>query len=260
MSAEIVVGRKAVVLAVAATFVAGIGLSMATGIWKTESTKIPARYDSGAYAGEFDPADIRGSYSFADIESSFGIPSKELAKAFGLEYEGDSGAILAKSLEAWYGSTADGGEIGTDSLRVFVSLYTGRPYTGGENTRLPASSFEFLKDRVAPDELDFVLSIMADVTSSDVTSSDVASNDVAPDSSVPADAVHVPVSTGVRGSTTFADLLAWGLTGKEIEGVLGMKMGAAGMTVRDFAIANGKEFSLYKTEFQRILDSRNSAQ
>lgn len=254
MSAEIMIGRKTIAIAVAATFVAGIGLSMATGIWKTESTKIPARYESGVYTGEFNPADIRGSYSFADIESSFGIPADELAKAFGLEYEGDSGAILAKSLETWYGPTADGGEIGTDSLRVFVSLYTGRPYAGEENTRLPATSFEYLKDKLSSDQIDFVLSIIADVISSDVTS-----NQVAPDSSVPAETVHAPVSVGVKGNTTFADLLTWGLTRKEIEDVLGMEMGATGMTIRDFAIANGKEFSLYKTEFQRILDSRNGA-
>lgn len=259
MSAEIMIGRKSVAMAVAATFLAGIGLSMATGIWKTESTKIPARYESGAYTGEFNPADIRGSYSFADIESSFGIPADELAKAFGLEYEGDSGAILAKSLETWYGPTADGGEIGTDSLRVFVSLYTGLPYSGEENTRLPASSFEYLKDTLSSEQIDFVLSIIADVTSSDVTSNDVTSSDVTPDSSVPAETVHAPVSVGVKGNTTFADLLTWGLTRKEIEDVLGMEMGATGMTIRDFAIANGKEFSLYKTEFQRILDSRNGA-
>ncbi|MFA6707608.1 MAG: 4Fe-4S binding protein, partial [Sphaerochaetaceae bacterium] len=50
-------------------------LLMAFGLWKTESTKVPAKFTSGEFSGQSNPADIRGSYSFADIERNFSIPA-----------------------------------------------------------------------------------------------------------------------------------------------------------------------------------------
>jgi len=67
-------------------FFGGIALSATFNLWKTESTKTPAKIQKGEFSGENDPSDIRGSYSFADIEKTFNIPVAVLAKAFGVPY------------------------------------------------------------------------------------------------------------------------------------------------------------------------------
>ncbi|MGB8983706.1 MAG: hypothetical protein WCC12_17690, partial [Anaerolineales bacterium] len=48
----------------------GIAVSSALGWWQTESTKVPAAYTEGEFAGQANPADIRGSYTFGDISNS----------------------------------------------------------------------------------------------------------------------------------------------------------------------------------------------
>ena len=58
---------------------------------------------SGEFTGENDPSDIRGSYSFADIEKAFDIPVDVLVKAFGVSYVEDPAGFKAKNLEELYG-------------------------------------------------------------------------------------------------------------------------------------------------------------
>src|SRR5512143_2622329 len=60
----------------------GIAFSSAMGWWVTESTKIPATFTNGEFAGQANPADIRGSYTFGDIANSFDITPQVLAQAF----------------------------------------------------------------------------------------------------------------------------------------------------------------------------------
>ena len=64
-------------------FIAGVLITTAAGIWSTESSKVPVKFETGEFAGEFNPADIRGSYTFGDLEEIFGISVENLAKAFG---------------------------------------------------------------------------------------------------------------------------------------------------------------------------------
>ncbi len=59
----------------------------------------------------------------------------------------------------------------------------------------------------------------------------------------------------IKGKTTFNDLLEWGLSKKDIEAALGMKMGARALTVRDFCKEKEIEFSSVKTELQTKVDT-----
>ena len=60
----------------------GIWISSLTGSWQTTSTKIPATYTSGEFAGQYNPADIRGSYTFGEISDNFKIPLNDLGDCF----------------------------------------------------------------------------------------------------------------------------------------------------------------------------------
>ena len=59
----------------------------------------------------------------------------------------------------------------------------------------------------------------------------------------------------VRGMTTFADLLDWGLTREEIEQVLGFPIVAGAQTVREASLSSGVRFSDAKARLQRLLES-----
>ena len=65
----------------------GILVSAGMGWWETESTKVAATFTEGDFAGQANPADIRGSYTFGDVEKNFNIPASVLAQAF-------SGALM----------------------------------------------------------------------------------------------------------------------------------------------------------------------
>ena len=58
----------------------------------------------------------------------------------------------------------------------------------------------------------------------------------------------------VRGKTTFGELLDWGVSKEEIEQALGLPIGKAGISVRDYCIDNGIEFSTVKGALQEAAD------
>lgn len=122
--------------------VGGIMLSMVLGLWRTSSSKQPTLLKEGDYVGAPDPADIRGSYTFDDVAKAFPVPLTILLDAFGVE----EGTMRLGSLEEiWAGSIPEGTEVGTDSIRLFVSIYTGIPFTAEEGTLLPTSAVRVLE-------------------------------------------------------------------------------------------------------------------
>lgn len=58
----------------------------------------------------------------------------------------------------------------------------------------------------------------------------------------------------IRGRTTFAELLTWGLSREQIEEAIGDEMPARGALVRDFAVASDLEFGVLRTKLQELLD------
>jgi hypothetical protein len=75
----------------------------------------------------------------------------------------------------------------------------------------------------------------------------------------PAAAAKEPVAATdrtIKGSTTFQNLLDWGVAKQDIEKVLGAPMGASGMTIKDFCTAKGVEFSTVKTPLQALADAK----
>ena len=136
---------------------AGIAATIATGLWQTESDKIPRRLETAGVEtsvtaegvtedGEtapvqYDPADIRGSYYFTEISNLYGVPLADLAQAFELT-EAEAGDFQAKALESRYPDAAE--ELGTASIRMFVAYYLGLPYVPTGETWLPQTAVDVL--------------------------------------------------------------------------------------------------------------------
>ena len=111
----------------------GVITTSAMGLWKTESSKVPVKFKQEEYSEQYNPADIRGSYTFAEISDLFNIPIEDLATAFLVEQSAAS-EFKCKELELIFADAPN--EIGTGSVRMFVAFYLGLPYELTEDVYL----------------------------------------------------------------------------------------------------------------------------
>lgn len=239
----------------------GIFFSSALGWWQTESSKQAAVYTEGEFAGQANPADIRGSYTFGDVEKNFGVPAALLAQAFGVP-DGDPAAFAVKGLEEIYAASPQ--EVGTASVRLFVAFYLGLPMDLSTDMYLPESAAAVLRGRnLSPENAAYldahtVSNLGAEaVQPAETAAAPEGSEPAATDAAAEATPEHAPsVAPGtVVGKTTFAQLLEWGLKAETIEQTLGMPMPPApGMTVKDFCNQNGLSFETIKPALQAELD------
>ncbi|MFZ3110427.1 MAG: hypothetical protein WA234_07045, partial [Rectinemataceae bacterium] len=135
---------KSMTIIVVGTFIIGIAGAALLGFWQTTSTKQPVTIKEGEFAGLPNPSDIRGSYTWADVAKAFNFDVKLILLGFGATVETEK----VNTLEAIYGEAGlpEGTEIGTDSVRLFVSFLTGLPYAPEEGTILPASTIPVLRE------------------------------------------------------------------------------------------------------------------
>jgi hypothetical protein len=222
----------------------GIFSSSLMGWWQTESTKEAALFTEGEFAGQANPADIRGSYTFGDVEKNFAVPAGSLAQAFEIE-TADPAAFQVKELETLYADSPV--EIGTASVRLFVAFYLGLPFDLSTDVYLPQSAADILGTRsLNTEQLTYLTSHIADATQNapgvDQTS-------------------HTPAVEGsetmIRGKTTFADLLNLGLSPETIEDILKMPLpDDTNMKIKDFCSANGLDFETIKLALQEAAGGR----
>ncbi len=224
-------------------FIVGIFLSSAVGYWKTESSKNSTKFTTGIFEGEADPADIRGSYSFSDLEKAFDIPVATLAKAFGFSSSENPEGIKLKEFEERYGIIGDF-EIGTSSMKLFTALYKGLPYEPEDDTGIPQPAWNILNKEGATEK-----------ETLETYSERVVSLEGLEVSTKTAEHTEKSEETIIKGKTLFSDLLNWGLSKEQIDDALGMSMEAPGDSVRDFCSENGIGFSTVKTPLQKLLDN-----
>jgi len=245
-------------VATAAILFGGIALGAALGYWNTSSTKEPVKIKSGEFAGMPSPSDIRGSYTWADVAKAFSIPEASVIKAF----DGSGSEEKVNSLESRYaGRLPDGTEIGTDSVRFFVSLYTGLPHEIEEGTILPKSAIAVLR---AEGRAESALIDAAEARaigsggalggqSTAAAPSAAAPSASAPSASAPSavSAEHAPAVGSIVGKTTFADLKSWGYDMAKVEEILG-GIGPSAQAIRDYCSAKGLAFSEIKAKLEGI--------
>ena len=166
--------KPSVILSASALFVAaGIAVTMATGLWQTTADKTPRKLQSTASVSEqsaagvpasvspdgntagYDPADIRGSYTFGDIARLYGVPLGDLAEAFGLT-QAEAESFQVKTLEKRFPDAAQ--EIGTASVRLFVACELGVTYLPDDDVYLPQSALAPLNRRglMTPGQSEYV--------------------------------------------------------------------------------------------------------
>lgn len=234
---------KPLAVIVLATIFGGIFFSSAMGWWATESTKQPAAFTEGEFAGQANPADIRGSYTFGDIANSFEVTPETLAEAFGVT-SGDPAAFAVKELEALY--LDSGYEIGTASVRLFVAWYDGLPFdTTGQEIFLPRSASDILlaKGNLTPEQIAYL-----EIHTADVRASAEGPAPITEEETVSSEEYTI------KGKTTFGELLAWGVERVVIEQIIGGPLPDPAMTVKNYATSKGLDFETLKTALQAEVD------
>ncbi len=215
----------------------------ALGIWKTTSSKIPAKYQNGEAKGEYNPADIRGSYTFGEISNIFNISLDDLGNAFAVENKNSFSTFQCKSLEEIYSIKKNSGkEIGTNSVRIFVALYKGLPIELDNTTFFPETAEEVLlkAGKLTDEQKAFVNTHLVKPEKS----SKIASNK------------EDETSSFIKGKTTFKEVLAAGVKKERIEEVLNIEIKDTSIVIKDFCSDNGLEFSTVKSEIQTLINEK----
>ncbi len=230
----------------------GIFFSSFMGWWETESTKEPATFTEGEFAGMANPADIRGSYTFGDIADSFDIEPQILAQAFGIVTE-DPAAFAIKELETIY--LDSGFEIGTASVRLFVAYYNGLPFdTTDQEIYMPQSATDILlaRENLSPEQLTYLYTFTVNVGES---SAPVVEESVTEATPAPAEASsETSEEYLIKGKTIFGELITWGVSQETIESIIGAPMPDPAMKIKDYATANGLDFETLKPALQAEVD------
>jgi hypothetical protein len=228
--------------------------------WQTTSSKVPVQYTSGEAAGQYNPADIRGSYTFGEISSLFEVPLADLQRAFHIPAETDPAEFQVKSLEDQFAGSPF--EIGTSSVRLFVAYYKGLPFEITDEIYLPLEAVEILKKsgQLTAEQVGYLDAHAISLSQSGaapgqttqpqaLTTPPISQTEI-----TPASGEHTAPERTVTGKTNFRDLLGWGVTQEAIEQVLGEAMPDASTTLKDYFNARGEEFSSFKAALQALVD------
>ena len=226
----------------------GIVLTTALNWWRTEGRREPARFERGEAAGEYNPTDIRGSYTFGDIERAFKVPSTDLVAAFAIQTD-DPAAFAIKDLETLYAEAAAAGtEIGTASVRYFVALYTGLPYALVGDVYLPRPAVDMLiaRGNLTVEQTAYLLAHAVEVPAAVLE----------PIESLPTvEPIESAGDRSVKGKTTFAEVLDWGVPEEKIVEIIGGPLPDPLVKIKDYCQAQGLPFETVKLALQAEIDA-----
>ncbi len=223
-----------------------IAVTSFTGLWVTTTEKVPAKFTDGEFSGQYNPADIKGSYTFDDIHNTFEIPLEDIGKAFGLKDPALYASFEVKELENIYASLSEEGkEVGTGTVRYFVALYKGLPYSVEEETYFLKPAVSILKEKAAlsEEQLQYLETHSVDMVDVSVQTETTAEQ-----------AVSETADKTIKGSTTFEELLSWGVKAEDVENILNEKIADPGEIIKDYATRKGVEFIILKEPLQKLAD------
>ena len=259
MKKNIVIQGWMVAIVVFVLMFGGIYLTIGTGHWATDRSAEPVKLESGDY----DPADIRGSYTFAEVEEFFGVPANLLFEAFGIPEEKRTDAFQIKNMEGLFEPVILEGvevEVGTDLVRVFTSIYTGLPYESDETTHLPEGLVNALiaENTLSEEQQAYWKAhtfplIPAGETPTEGTQTTPADEEATEHPEAVSSPATEAAAVEIKGRTTMGELLDFGLTEEQFKEITGIEMPGAAVKMKDFVDANGLDMETIKTKMLDLL-------
>lgn len=148
------IGIVSVGISILVIMVIGISTAMLTNHFPTEATKLPEKLED---ASGYDPASIKGSFTFVNISEAFDLPLDIIGTAYGIPEE-EWQTIKTKDLKERYVFEGEE-EIGNGSVKMFVALYKRLPYDyEAAGDYLPVPAFEILEneDKIPPEKRAYI--------------------------------------------------------------------------------------------------------
>jgi len=230
------VTTKSLGLIMVLIFIIGISSTIAAGTWSTENVRTPQKYTEEALSEQYNPDEIKGSYTFAEISTYFEIEESVLREAFRLEESINLSNFATKDLELLYGENET--ELGNGSVKMFVALYLNLPFELGDdylleeavsvilsnNNNLTESQIDYLNSHTLYYE-DLIVSDTVSETSSQLLEGDAFE---------------------ITASTTFQQILDAGVTKAQIEEIIGGELPSLNTSIRDYCLEHDLEYSLVK--------------
>lgn len=247
-----------IVIAIAIIIGGGIGLASRMDLFDTSRSAEPIKLTEDAY----DIADIRGSFTLEEIETFYQVPPEAIIEAFNLETDTDPASFQLKDLKEIYQPVEIAGEevaVETDSVKVFVSLYSDVPYASEETFYLPESAVDYLvtEDKLTPEEEDYWTKHVFDLASTQINNqiSEIA-EDTQDEPVVP----EVEENVSITGRMTVAEVLAMGIEPEIFKEITGFDVPEdRSIAIRDFFASQDLEFSAFKEKMESFLSSGNSS-
>jgi len=255
-------------IAVLVLIFGGIVATVAMDIWTTTTSKEPVKFTTGEASGEYNPIDIRGSYTFQEVSDLFEIDLNVLYEAFGIPEDTVGTDIQTKDLETLFEES--GVEIGNESVQIFVALYKNLPIELDESI-LTSNAVQLIMDEnkaLTPEQLDYLNSHSFDIsniniiidetteesesgTATESTTETTTETTTEGTTDSTTDEESEPV---VNGSATFQKVLDAGVTKEQIEEIIQDTLPATNQTVKDYCIDKGLSFSSIKEQLNALID------
>lgn len=211
----------------------GIAITSALGLYQVNGTKVPSKLTAGENAGQYNPEDIKGSYTLSDIEEYFDIPVETLARAF--DVKENALGFEVKGLEA----SAKGD---TAAMRYFVTAYKGMNADNNKSAKLPQEAVNIILTEGKPkaDQITALNGLKvpsASAPEAKLTSQGTGNGDGS------GSGTGQSSDRAIKGKHTFAEVIAMGIPQEKIEAAIGAQIPDMSMTLRNYCKANGLEFS-----------------
>jgi len=244
-----------ILLAIIIIIGGGILLASQLGLYSTTKTKSPRETVEGVY----DTADIRGSHTLAEIEEYYQVPASAVIEAFRLKPDTDPGIFKLKDLgEIYKPVELEGKEynVETDTVRVFVSLYSKNPYISDETFYLPEKTVNYLIEnkKLTGEEKDYWLNhtfILEYLENDSLSASETPEKiEETVEETIENKVEEEAKEFKVTGETTIQELLDGGITEEKFEEITGFKAPEdKSVLVKDFASDKEIEFKEIKDKF-----------
>lgn len=185
----------------------------------------------------YKPGEISGTNTFADISKMFNVPLADLGSGFAITSQPNWQLLKARELKAIYTNLPANVKLETESVRAFVSLYTGKTYNFSTSAYIPKPGVDILKQkaRLTPDQIAYLDSHTYTGTAGQAGTATTN-------------------KYTVSGETSFGTLLGWGVPVAEIEKVIGDKIPGNSTLIRDYANQKGKDFLAIVSAFQELVN------
>lgn len=234
------INMKSMSIIVFAIIFGGIAATIAADLWSTESNKIPVKYSEGEFEGQYNPQDIRGSYTFQEISDLFEINLDVLYNAFGIDEKSDV-QYKSKDLEALYGDYV---EIGNESMQVFVALYKNLPIDL-DDAYLPKQAVEIILEtnkNLTVEQIAYLNEHQVELPNALPPLTEVVMVDE--------EKTEEPL---INGLTTFKQALDSGISQEQIEEIIGKELPPLNTVIKDYSIKEGLTFSQIKDKLNELV-------